>query len=214
MQLDHPITFIKGYIQNPRAVGSFFPASEALAAAMCEPYRRAKLRHATVLEVGAGTGPITRQIGSVLGASDDLDVCELNNAFADILEQHVLANEAFTPAVAQGRVRLLRIPAQKLNPERQYDFVICGLPFTAFDLSDVAEILAVIRRCMKPGAVFTYYEYAWVRRLSRACAVRDRKRFREVSDYMSEVIRRYQFQRDTVWMNLPPAHVRHLRFDS
>lgn len=212
MQLDHPITFLKGYFQNPRSVGSLFPSSRALASAICKPYQDAR-RRCVLLEVGAGTGPITKHLGRILGPSDELDVCELNDDFADVLEQHVLTNEDFASATAQGRVRLLRIPAQNLKPERQYDYVICGLPFNAFDLADVRETLAAIRRCMKPGAVFSYYEYAWLRKLSAAFAFWSRSRYREVSKHMSENIVRYQFRRDTILMNVPPAHVRHLRFD-
>lgn len=209
--LSHSLTFLKGYFQNPRAVGSLLPSSRSLAAAICRPYLSAEGR-STVLEVGAGTGPITRYFGSILRPGDEFDVCEMNEDFADVLEEHVLSHEVFAPAVAQGRVRLLRIAAQKLHPERKYDFVICGLPFTSLKLADVRQILSVIRACMKPGAVFSYYEYAWLRRLARNLALIDRKRIREVSDYMTDHIARYQFERHTIWKNLPPAHVRHLRF--
>lgn len=211
MHMSHPLTFLKGYIRNPRAVGSLLPSSRTLAAAICRPYLNAAGR-STVLEVGAGTGPITRYFGSILRPGDEFDVCEMSEEFADVLEEHVLTNDDFASAVAQGRVRLLRIPAQKLNPERKYDFVICGLPFTSLHLADVREVLSVIQACMKPGAVFSYYEYAWLRRLARNLALIDRRRIRDVSDHMSENITRFQFERHTIWRNLPPAHVRHLRF--
>jgi hypothetical protein len=42
---------------------------------------------------------------------------------------------------------------------------------------------------------------------------RPRSRIRAVSRYLTTNIRAHQFDRRTVIQNLPPAHVRHLRFD-
>jgi len=189
------------------------PSSRALAAALCEPYRRSAKR-AVILELGAGTGPVTRHIGTLLGPRDELDICEINPDFADVIERNVLTNDDFASSVSEGRVRLLRLPAQDLNSERRYDFVICGIPFTSLDLALVQEIMAAIRHGLKARGAFSYFEYLGLRRLVRTFAPFDRKRFREVSDYMSGNIADYQFEQKLVWGNVPPARVRYLRFDS
>jgi phospholipid N-methyltransferase len=213
MQLAHPLVFLKGYLRNPRVVGSIAPSSRALAAAICKPYQQFD-QPASVLEVGAGTGPITRYIGTLLGPNDLFDICELNQEFADILERDVLSRTDFTSAVAEGRVRLLRKPVQELDFENRYDFVISGLPFTRFSLRDIHRVLGVIRRCLKPSGVFSYYEYVGMRRVTRYLSFgRSRRQFWRVSAYLSRSIRRHQFKQKTVLMNLPPARTRHLRFD-
>jgi len=212
--LAHRWRFLRRYVCDPHLVGAIAPSSRALAAAVCEPYRRSR-RPVTVLEVGAGTGAVTRYLGSLLGAQDQLDVCELQPDFADILQRDVLSAPPFATAVAQRRVRLLRFPVQELADERRYDFVISGLPLTAFELHDVQDVFAVIRRGLKPGGILSYFEYVGLRKTSRALAIgKKRARIRAVSDYLSECIREHEFARRIVFQNFPPACARHLRFGS
>lgn len=53
-----PLSFVKSYLANPAHIGAVAPSSRHLANAMC--------RHvgapSQVLEIGAGTGPITREL--------------------------------------------------------------------------------------------------------------------------------------------------------
>ena len=189
------------------------PSSRALAAALCNPFRQ-RVSAATVLEVGAGTGAVTRYLGALLGSEDELDICEVEPDFADIIERDVLTRGEFAPAIAEGRVRIMRVPVQELTHENRYDFIISGLPLNAFELRDVKDIFNVVRRSLKPGGVFSYFEYVGLRRTTRAFAVgKQRKRILTVSTYLSHRIRKHQFDRRTVLQNLPPAHARYLRFD-
>jgi len=211
--LIHQWTFLKRYLKNPTTIGAVAPSSRALAAALCEPFLRGR-KPASVLEVGAGTGAITRYLGHQLGPLDQLDVCEVQEEFADVLERDVLSMECFQLPAAEGRLHLLRCPVQSLPGEGRYDFVISGLPLTSFGLRDVREVLSVIRRCLKPGGVFSYFEYIGLRRISRALMLgRGRNRIRLVSAYLNRNIQRHQYQVRTVLTNLPPAYARHWRFD-
>lgn len=205
--------FLTGYLRQPNVVGAVSPSSQALAVALCEPFRRSN-KPATVLEVGAGTGAITRHLGGLIGESDELDVCEIDRGFADILERDVLSSSDFRRGVSAGRVRLLRSAVQDLPYESRYDFIISGLPLTAFNLQDVREVFGVLRRCLKPHGVLSYFEYMGLRRTSRVLSVgRRRSRIRSVSAYLASNIREHQFRQKTVLRNLPPARARHLRFD-
>ncbi len=213
MGLGHRWRFLKGYLSNPHRVGSFAPSSQALATALCEPYRRFQ-QPAKVLEVGAGTGAITRHLGTLLGVHDELHVCEIGSEFADILEREVLTRNDFAPAVDAGRVKLLRSAIQDLPEDSLYDFIISGLPLNAFELEDVRDIFAVFRRSLKPNGIFSYFEYVGLRRTARWLSVgQRRKRIRSVSSYLSSNIRNHQFERRTVLSNFPPARARYLKFD-
>jgi len=213
VNVGHSVEFFSRYLRNPKSVGAVLPSSRALAAALCDPYRRAN-RPSTVLEVGAGTGSVTRLIGRLLGESDRLDICEIQPEFTDILERDVLALPHFASAVDQGRVRLLRQSVQELQREACYDFVLSGLPFTTFNLATVQEIFDVLKRSLKPGGVMSYFEYVGLRRTTRFLSVgRGRDRIREVSAYLTSHIRKFEFDRHTVFQNVPPAYARHLRFD-
>lgn len=206
--------FLRRYVRNPTLVGAIAPSSKALAAAVCEPFRLAK-GASTVLEVGAGTGAVTRHLGRILREADRLDICEIQPEFADILEHEVLCSPDFIPAVQRGRVRLLRQAVQTLPGENTYDFVISGLPLSAFELVELEEVFSVIRRCLKPDGVFSYFEYVGLRKTSRVLSFgRRRARMRDVSRYLNQNIRAHEFDRHTVLGNFPPAHARHLRFSA
>jgi phospholipid N-methyltransferase len=184
-----------------------------LAEAVSEPYRNSN-GPANVLEVGAGTGAITRYLGTILRKGDTLDICEINHDFADLLERDVLSNANFAPLVTQGRAKLLRLPVQEIPSDNRYDFVISGLPLTAFELRDVQDVFEVIRQCLKPGGVFSYFEYLGMRRTSRTFAIGKRRaRIRAVSAYLTENLRQHRFTTKTVFLNFPPASTHHLRFD-
>lgn len=214
MSLQKHWQFLKGYLRSPKTVGAIAPSSRALASALCDPYRRHR-RPARVLEVGAGTGPVTRFLGSILGEQDELDICEIKPEFVQILKRDVLSHDNFASAVAARRVRVYDTAVQQLARENTYDFVISGLPFTGFGLRDVRDVFDVIRRSLKPGGVFSYFEYVGARKASRVLAIgKKRERIREVSAFLTSNINEHQFEKRTVLRNLPPARARYLRFDS
>ena len=199
-------------MRRPQSIGAIVPSSRALAIAVAEQLRRSP-RPVRVLEVGAGTGPVTRYLGSLLTDRDSFDVCELQPEFARILERDVLSKPPFARMVAEGRLHLFRKPVQQIEGENVYDFIISGLPLTAFELDDVKKIFSVYKRLLKPNGVLSYFEYTWLRQTSRVLALgKSRTRLRAVSAYLTRNIREHEFAKRAVLTNIPPAHARHLRF--
>lgn len=211
--LETQLRFFGTFLKEPNRVGAVAPSSSRLCAALCGPARAFKGPR-NILEVGAGTGAATRQIGKLLTAADRLDICEISDKFADILERDVLSTPDFAKHVKAGRVRLLRMPVQELPGQRQYDFILSGLPLTSFELRDVEAVFEVIRRVLKPGGVFSYFEYMWLRRTKRALTVGPkRQQIREVSNFLTQTLRRHRFAKSQVYRNFPPAYAHHLKFD-
>ncbi|HRX86526.1 MAG TPA: methyltransferase domain-containing protein [Phycisphaerae bacterium] len=214
MSLEHSLTFLRRYLAAPDKTGAIAPSSQRLARVLAAPFL-ARSGPAHVLEVGAGTGAVTRYIGRHLGAEDTLDVCELQPELAEVLDRDVLAKEPLARARAEGRVRLIQGRVEEINAPGHYDYIICGLPFTAFAAPDVRRILEVIERNLKPGGVFSYFEYRGMRRL--ACTFLrgpGGRRVRRVSRLMDRNIERHEVGRRTVWRNLPPAWGRYWVFQS
>jgi len=208
------LRFLGRCLADPATVGSVTPSSQSLAAALTAPLA-AHDGPVRVLEIGAGTGAVTRRLAALLGPADRLDVCEIDPTFVRILERTVLATGALAAATAEGRVRLLHCPVQDLDAPERYDYVISGLPMTAFEPKEVRAILRAIQRSLRPGGVFSYFEYAGIRRLMKMSPSRRwRRRIRAVSTLLDAHIREYQVAKRTVYRNLPPAHARHWRFDS
>jgi phospholipid N-methyltransferase len=206
------LTFLKSFLSSPDVTGAVAPSSRGLALALTSPLR-AHQGSAHILEVGAGTGPVTRVIGECLGPDDRLDVCEIQPELADVLERGPLSSGGLASARKDGRVRLIRAPIQEVDASGTYDFVISGLPFTAFRIEIVRDIVDVIRRSMKPGGVFSYFEYIALRSLGRNLGSKaTRQRVGAVSEFLDEMIADHQIKRQSVMLNIPPAYARHLMF--
>ncbi len=206
--------FLRAFLADPNLVGSVAPSSRFLARALIEPFK-ARAEPARVLEVGAGTGPVTVHLGHELGAGDELDVCEIKPELVRHLERHVLTQPQFAEAREEGRVNLFQCAVQDMDRDRQYDFVVAGLPFTTLPPAAIESVLEFIRTVLKPGGVFSYFEYVGLRRLRMLGTFGEtRRRMREVSAIMDTHIRRHQIGRRTVLFNFPPAHARYWRFES
>ncbi len=210
--MNHYLRFLAAYVKSPGSVGAIAPSGSALANALCRPFEGRSVP-ARVLEVGAGTGVVTRCLGELMQPEDHLDICEINPTFVRVLKEQVLVSSVFERAVVEERVRLFDTPVQSIDFDTKYDFVISGLPLTAFSLDLVRDIEHAIRSTLTQGGVYSYFEYMALRKLSRAFAIgAHRKRLAVLSPHLDAFIRDYEFDKRAVLTNLPPAWVRYIRF--
>ncbi len=79
----HGLAFALGYLRHPRRVGAIAPASKALAQAILIEVMRSDPR--TLIEVGAGTGAITRALLPALARIERFMVIERDPGFAQLL---------------------------------------------------------------------------------------------------------------------------------
>jgi hypothetical protein len=81
-----------------------------------------------------------------------------------------------------------------------------------FSVAQVREIYRAYNRLLKPGGTLTYYEYVFIRQLKTPFSGRrERRRLYRIGRVVGQYIRTYQVRRQRVFMNMPPAVVRHLR---
>ena len=77
------------------------------------------------------------------------------------------------------------------------------------------DIFATYSRLLKPGGTLTFYEYTLVRQLKTPFVDRrERRRLFRVGYVMRGYIRDYQIRRERIFINVPPATVRHLRLSA
>ncbi|MCH7721242.1 MAG: methyltransferase domain-containing protein [Planctomycetes bacterium] len=203
------VKFLRRFLANPQQVGAVAPSSRRLAEALTEPMSR-RTRPSRILEVGAGTGAITRHLVDLLGPNDHLDICELQPGFCSVLERDVLSLPAAKLARSRGRIQLLTCRVEQIDRPAHYDFIISGLPLNSFDRELVEKILDRILRNLAPEGVFSYFEYVGLGRITRHLASSaTRRRTRAVRKLLKQRIQRHQFARRTVLWNLPPAYARH-----
>jgi phospholipid N-methyltransferase len=214
--------------------GSVIPSSRYLGRELAANLRGPR-PPARILEIGAGTGPVTAQIIPCLIPGDQLEVVEINGDFIPLLQkrfpQAVLLNHAegsqqspvdpshSSPNLQKSvtlpfTMRLLHAPVQQVPGEGVYQHLISGLPFNNFPIKLVREIWQSIHRLAAPGATFTFFEYVAVREVKMPFTRGDeRKRLHLVGRHLAREIRDHETHARKVFLNVPPAVVHHLRLD-
>jgi phospholipid N-methyltransferase len=191
-----------------RTTGALLPSSRFLARALAAPLSAPRLP-GRILEVGPGTGSVTRAIVRRLLPGDQLDAVELNERFVERLRLFLAHDPLFL--AHRHQVRVIHSPVQALEGEAVYDQIISGLPLNNFPVALVRDIFRAYSRLLKPGGVLTYFEYVFVRQLKTPfVGRRERRRLYRVGKVVNQYIRSYQVRRKQVLMNVPPAIVRHL----
>jgi phospholipid N-methyltransferase len=113
--------FFRSWIQDPLTVGAVVPSGRTLAKLMV----RGLHSGARVMELGAGTGTVTRAILDRGVAQSDLCLVERNASFARLLKQRfpnaTLLEEDATSLVDSAR-----------QPSGSFDFIVSGLPLVLF----------------------------------------------------------------------------------
>lgn len=210
MSIHEKLYFIRQLGQGFDRIGAVIPTSRYAARAMSsECLRRPGPR--TLLEAGAGTGAITAQIVRQLGPDDRLIVCEINPDFVAYLRQRFEREPDFQRV--RDQVTLHASSVTEIQGQAEFDGIISAIPFTSCPPELTRAILEHYRTLLKPGGTLTYIEYAylrWIKQHIATGAARDRAQ--AVQHLLDHYIQSYQFRRDLVWLNVPPAWIRHLRF--
>jgi phospholipid N-methyltransferase len=205
-------TFYREVRESFDTIGAVAPSGRFLARAIASELRgqNGPMR---VLEVGPGTGALTWEIVRYIRPHDQFDIVELNAGFVNALQNRFQRDWHFRRVA--DRTQILHMPVQELNADHAYDYVISGLPLNSFPTELVQTILESFRRLIKPGGVLSFFEYLWIRDLRRLFVPpRERRRLRRVGSVIERFVDRYEFRRNTVLVNLPPALVHHLRLDA
>jgi phospholipid N-methyltransferase len=202
--------FYRQFRAQYHTTGSIVPSSRALARAMTRPMRKMK-QPRRILEVGPGTGAFTAEIVRHLRRDDQFDIVEINPDFVAYLGRRFSEEPRFRRRRAQCRI--MHCPVQEVQAEHGYDFLISGLPLNNFSLDLVHDIYRSYERLLKPDGTLTYFEYVWIRALKMPfVSASERTRLMMLTQYLEAKIRRHQIGEEIVFLNVPPAVARHLRF--
>jgi phospholipid N-methyltransferase len=144
------LDFLAAWVKKPRQTASVVPSSRYLARLMVahiDPH------DGRVMELGGGTGVFTRAILETGLPPEQLEVVEINPAFARGLRRHF------------PHVSVLETPAQIVSAaaagaQGEYQTVISGLPLLAMDRQMHADILSESFRMLRPGGGFIQFTYS------------------------------------------------------
>jgi phosphatidylethanolamine/phosphatidyl-N-methylethanolamine N-methyltransferase len=200
--------FLGEFVRSFHSTGAILPSGRSLARALARHVRQGRGPR-KILEIGPGTGAVTRWIIDGLDARDTLDLVELNETFVRRLEERLKSDPLFRPAA--DRTTIHHRPIEELPGDASYDLIISGLPLNNFAAENVREILTVMTRLLRPGGTMSFFEYVGVRPLrSLISSAAERKRLRGVGDAIASARQGRAIGRDFVLPNVPPAWVHHL----
>ena len=206
------LAFFRELPKNFKEIGSVIPSSRMLAASLARPIERAAgNKPLRILEVGPGTGPITRRILKLMTPSDTLVVCELNENFIKQLQIRLDKNKYFIRN--RERVTFHHGPVQDFRGrglERSFDAIVSSVPFSNMTAELVHDILSLYRELLTDEGSLTFVEYAGIRRIGSLLQNdAEKERIRQVDDVVKQWKENWaehgSVERDFTFMNVPPA---------
>lgn len=177
--------FYRAWRRSPRHVGAMAPSGRALSKAIT--LHVAPRGGSTVLELGCGTGVFTRALLARGIPEQQLVLVEREPQFAARLREHFPRAQVFETDAAA----LHALPAWA-TPGTRPGVVICGLPLLNMGVREQMRVMQGAFSVLAPGGALYLFTYG-IRSPLRP-AVLHRLGLRAT-------------KQDTVWANVPPAHV-------
>jgi phosphatidylethanolamine/phosphatidyl-N-methylethanolamine N-methyltransferase len=180
------IEFVKAAVRNPREVSTIFPTSRSLANSL--------LNHAdlpsmnSVVELGAGTGAITRHLVPRLSSPANYLGVELDPLLVDFMKKE-FAGLRFETGLAENLAKCV--------PDSSVDVVVSSLPWTILPIDTQKRTIAAIVQARKPGGIFVTYICI------NAIWYPQARAFKRQLKTSFRVVERSSLE----WRNIPPAYV-------
>jgi len=186
--MNESIEFLQAFLKNPAKVGSIAPSSPELAQAMLEGLKPSVDN--IIIELGVGTGAITKFLQGILTDESSYLGIELDPSLVRVLKKNlpdmnIVCGNAMEMEAIHERSGLGRV-----------GYIVCCLPFV-FLPSEVRDgVLAEVDKFMQQGCEFRTLQYAHGYYLPTA------KKFREL------MRKRYGKEKRSplVVKNVPPGY--------
>ena len=181
--------FFAAFLRRPATVGALMPSSAQLARALLEHCNLKSAR--TVVELGPGTGAVTRFILERIGPQTTFLAMELDPKATQNLRTRFPGLPVYSDSAEHLQKYLGR------HGRKKAECIVSGLPWASMTTETQDRILDAILQTLKSGGMFTTFAYLHATWMPTA------RRFRErLEDRFGTV----EVSR-TVWRNVPPAYV-------
>ena len=152
-QRNRPIEFFKGFLRNPKEVGSVIPSSRFLTRRVlaCGDVPNARV----IVELGPGTGVLTHEILARMPADGKLVAIEINEDFAKVLRSSCPDPRLTIFAGSSTEIE----KALEQAGETQADLVLSGIPFSTMERGDGRRTLEAAKRVLSESGRFVAYQF-------------------------------------------------------
>jgi phosphatidylethanolamine/phosphatidyl-N-methylethanolamine N-methyltransferase len=150
--MNENIQFLQAFLKNPLKVGAVAPSSPDLAWQMLEGILPDKDN--IVIELGVGTGAITKYVAEILPDNDSYLGIELDTKLVSSLkvrypEMNIVGGNACEVAAIHQESGLGKA-----------SYILCCLPFVTLPEEVAARILSEVENYMQQGCMFRAFQYA------------------------------------------------------
>ena len=145
------LIFLYKFINSPQSIGSITPSSTFLAKVMIKPIDWENAR--SIVELGAGTGVITRYIQQLKHPHCKGIIFEKDKEMAKRLMK------CYQGLYYRSRAEDLYLVLQQLDL-CEVDCILSGLPLANFPQSLRDRILHEVLLSLKPGGLFIQFQYS------------------------------------------------------
>jgi len=147
------LEFFKGFLKNPREVGSVIPSSRFLTRRTleCGEVRDARV----IVELGPGTGVLTRHALEHMRSDAKLVAIEISRDFVGLLQSEFPDPRLY---VHHGSATEIEAALAKVGA-RQADLVMSGIPFSTLERGVGLATLRAAKRVLAPGGRFVAYQF-------------------------------------------------------
>lgn len=179
--LEHLLHFLKDLKQ----VGAIAPSSKFLAKDLVKQLKQElscpDCPPLNILEIGPGTGPLTKQIARLVRPNDHLDVVEIHDHFFN------LVNRKFN----SPNITIHHEDIMHFNNGRRYDYIFSSLPYEAMPEELIQNIWKKKLELCSSKAYICYFKYVSFRKFK--------------CNFEEAVVEKYQSNKKVVFLNIPPA---------
>lgn len=181
--MEHLLYFIKDLKQ----VGAIAPSSKFLAKDLVAQLKKRLASNGcpplNILEVGAGTGPLTKQIIKHLRPQDQLDIVEIHKKFYQIIKTKY----------QQSNLQIHHTDILNFQPEHRYNFIFSSLPYENMPEEISRQIWKKKLNLCSSDAYISYFKYVKFRNFK--------------CDFEEKVVKKFAQNKKFVLLNLPPAKI-------
>lgn len=182
--MEHLLYFLKDLKQ----VGAVAPSSKFLAkdlvAQLQEKITDTDCKPLNILEVGAGTGSLTKQIAKHLRPQDSLDIVEIHKKFYQIIGSKYRLKD---------NIRIHHADILNFHPQKKYDFIFSSLPYENMPEEITKQIWEKKLKLCSQKAYISYFKYL---------------KFGDFkSDFEEKIVKAYKHNKKLVFLNIPPAKI-------